>query len=154
MTQQHPQPDMTLAAQVISERTLEELRLDLQNTMLSAEILQAVETAITEREADTRLHDQARYIIGERWRKSFYQIIAEMEMTRNELRDLQKTEQYEMQVWAEYGRTLYLYCKHPRKVTCIKHIKDFFGITSEKALEILGNGWKAPEPVQLTFLEI
>ena len=155
MTQQHPQPDMKLAAQVISEKTLDELRLDLQNTMLPAEILQAIETAITEREADDRLHDLSRTAIGERYHlHDWVAVASELGISESELTELRSTEPYEMQVWADYGRTCWRFSKHPKRETCVEHISQFYGITETLASEILGNDWKAPEPVQLTFMEI
>ena len=100
---------------------------------------------------DTQLHDKARSIIGERWHKAFNEIIATIGMSRSELRCLQQTEQYEMQVWAEYGRMPYIFSKHAKKFHCIQHMKHYFGINTETAKRILGNDWTAPEPVQLTI---
>lgn len=97
-------------------------------------------------------HDVSRNVIDLRWHlRTFEQIATELGITEEEITQLRETEPYEMQVWACYGRTPYIFNRHRDRNRCIQHIAHFFGINAEQAEEVLGNDWKAPEPVQLSL---
>lgn len=94
----------------------------------------------------------ARYAISQRWHYKPFRVIAiDLGMTEAEITALRDSREYIQQVWASYGRSPAIFSKHARKLRCIQHLKHFYGIGTAEAVKVLGNNYKAPEPVQLTL---
>lgn len=108
---------------------------------------------MTQDKIDTAQHDMARTVIDHRWHKNFDEIATEMNIALTQITELQTTKPYEHQVWACYGRSPYLFNKHPKKEESIKCLMLFFGITEELARKVLGDDWERyrPEPKQLNI---
>jgi len=104
---------------------------------------------MTQKELDQ--HEIARNIINARWHRSFEEIATQMNIPLSKIETLQTTKMYENQVWACYGRSPYIFNRHPRHEDCIKHLILFFGITEELANKVLGDDWERnrPDPIQL-----
>ena len=95
----------------------------------------------------TQQHNLSRNAITERYHlRDWTAVASELGISENELTELRSTEPYEMQVWADYGRTCWRFSKHPKRETCVEHISQFYGIAETLASEILGNDWTPPEP--------
>ena len=98
-------------------------------------------------------HAIARSVIEGRWHgKPFEKIAQELQTPTDEIRNLRTTKTYQDLVWAEYGRSPHLFNQHEKREDCIINISRFFGITTEKANEVLGTDWKAsppPNPIQI-----
>lgn len=100
-------------------------------------------------------HAISRSIIEARWHGKRWETIAsKTERSRKALRLLRRTEEYEHQVWCDYGKAASIFCKHKQYNECIRHLQHFYGISKRLAKAVLGTDWKAPEQkaTQLTWI--
>ena len=102
-------------------------------------------------------HRIAWIIMERRWswsRKRNWDAIAkDVSLTPKQLRELRMSKEYRHLVWAEYGRYPARFNRHRVYEHCIRHLRMFFGIPRQLAVDVLGKDWKEPE-VQATQLQI
>ena len=101
-------------------------------------------------------HETARNVIEQRWLcVSFHKIAQRLGIPLSEIRILRTTSPYEQQVWAEYGRSPYLFNQYKTRELCVKHISRFFGISNKKADNILGKDFERyARPIVHTQIEM